>query len=134
MNWYLHVLRNYANFNGRARRKEYWMFTLFNFIVGLVLSILDMAIFGTNILAGLYSLFILIPSIAVTIRRLHDTDRSGWWILLAFVPLIGGIVLLVFMCLSSTPDNRFGPNPKNMPEPEFKHKNDNNNNSSRLVN
>lgn len=119
MNWYLNVLKNYATFTGRARRKEYWMFTLFNFIVLAVLSILDGALglvsyeAGVGVLSGLYSLVVLLPSLAVLVRRLHDTDRSGWWVLISLVPLIGVIVLLVFTCLDSkTGDNRFGAYPK----------------------
>lgn len=120
MNWYLDVLKNkYVAFNGRARRTEYWMFTLFNVIASIVLMIIDnvlgtiSATTGLGLLGGLYTLAILLPSIAVSIRRLHDTDRSGWWLLVALVPFIGGIVLLVFMVMDSTPgSNKYGPNPK----------------------
>ena len=119
MNWYLDVLKKYAVFSGRARRKEYWFFVLFNIIASIVLAIVDTMTgtmseaYGIGLLGGIYSLLVLIPGIAVSVRRLHDTDRSGWWLLLAFIPLIGAIVLLVFMVLDSTPgDNRFGPNPK----------------------
>jgi uncharacterized membrane protein YhaH (DUF805 family) len=119
MNWYLQALKQYAVFKGRARRKEYWFFALFNLIVSVVLTgvdymtgSLDMEL-GVGLLSGLYSLAILIPSLAVTVRRLHDTDRTGWWLLIAFIPLIGAIVLLVFMLLDSKPgDNQYGPNPK----------------------
>jgi uncharacterized membrane protein YhaH (DUF805 family) len=119
MNCYLEVLKKYAVFSGRARRKEYWMFFLFNLIIYVVLALIDglMGTFspqaGLGVLSGLYSLAVLIPSIAVTVRRLHDTGRSGWWILIALVPFIGGIVLLVFMVLDSQPgENQYGPNPK----------------------
>jgi uncharacterized membrane protein YhaH (DUF805 family) len=118
MNWYLEVLKKYAVFSGRARRKEYWFFVLFNIIIGLALTFID---FSTGLydveseiglLSSLYSLAVLVPSIAVTIRRLHDTSRTGWWFLIAFVPIIGVIVLLVFMVFDSTPgDNQYGPNP-----------------------
>jgi uncharacterized membrane protein YhaH (DUF805 family) len=116
MNWFLDVVKKYAVFSGRARRKEYWMFVLFYIIFAIVLGIVD-AILGSlgipGILGILYSLGLLIPSIAVTIRRLHDTDRTGWWFLIAFVPFIGAIVLLVFMVFDSTPgENQYGPNPK----------------------
>jgi uncharacterized membrane protein YhaH (DUF805 family) len=119
MNWYVEVLKKYAVFSGRARRKEYWMFFLFNLIITFVLILID-SLMGTispqsglGLLSGLYSLAVLIPSIAVTIRRLHDTGRSGWWILIGLVPVIGGIVLLVFMVLDSEPGaNQYGPNPK----------------------
>jgi uncharacterized membrane protein YhaH (DUF805 family) len=119
MNCYLEVLKKYAVFSGRARRKEYWMFFLFNLIIYVVLALIDglMGTFspqaGLGVLSGLYSLAVLIPSLAVTVRRLHDTGRSGWWILIALVPFIGGIVLLVFMVLDSQPgENQYGPNPK----------------------
>ena len=119
MNWYLEVLKKYAVFSGRARRKEYWMFFLFNLIITLVLALIDslMGTFspqaGLGLLSGLYSLAVLIPSIAVTVRRLHDTGRSGWWILIGLIPFIGGIVLLIFMVLDSEPGaNQYGPNPK----------------------
>lgn len=118
MNTYVEVLKKYAVFSGRAPRKEYWMFALFNFLImlgliiilGLLSGVANMDLTGA---AGLYNLAVLVPSIGVSIRRLHDTDRSGWWSLIAFVPFVGGIILLVFMCMDSTPgDNRFGPNPK----------------------
>lgn len=116
MDWYLAVLRKYAVFNGRARRKEYWMFTLFNFIFMLVAYILD-SIFSGNMGYGfiymIYSLAVLLPSLAVSVRRLHDIGKSGWYILLAFIPIIGGIWLLVLMCLDGNAgDNMYGPNPK----------------------
>jgi uncharacterized membrane protein YhaH (DUF805 family) len=119
MNWYIGVLKQYFAFDGRARRTEYWMFTLFNIIICVVLTVIDRMLgtwrpeSGVGMLSGLYCLAVLLPSLGVTVRRLHDTDRSGWWILLALVPLIGSIALLVFMVLDSTPGpNRFGPNPK----------------------
>lgn len=119
MNWYLQALKQYAVFKGRARRKEYWFFALFNLIVSVVLTVVDYMTgsldpeLGVGLLSGIYSLAILIPSLAVTVRRLHDTDRTGWWVLIAFIPFIGAIVLLVFMLLDSKPgDNRYGPNPK----------------------
>ena len=112
MNWYLHVLKNYASFSGRARRKEYWMFVLFNLIATLVCMLID-AVIQMPIFQFVYGVGVIIPYIAVTVRRLHDTDRSGWWILISFIPLIGSIVLLVFMCFDSQPGtNRFGDNPK----------------------
>jgi uncharacterized membrane protein YhaH (DUF805 family) len=118
MNWYLEVLKKYAVFNGRARRKEYWLFTLFNLIISLVLGLLDGALgladkSGWGPLGGIYSLAILIPALAVSVRRLHDTGRSGWWLLIALAPCIGGIVLLVFMIEDShLGENQYGPNPK----------------------
>lgn len=119
MSWYLECFRKYATFSGRARRKEYWYFALFNLIVSIVLTIVDRVIGSSagggsfGLLGGIYSLAILIPSIAVQIRRLHDTNRSGWWIFIGLIPLIGTIVFIVFMVQDSNPgENRFGPNPK----------------------
>jgi len=119
MNWYLEVLRKYTVFSGRSRRREYWFFVLFNTLIIIALTFVDLSIgtasaeMGGGLLSTLYSLAVLIPSIAVMVRRLHDTDRSGWWILILFVPLIGFIWLLVLTVLNSQPgDNRFGPNPK----------------------
>ncbi len=113
MSWYIMVLKKYAVFSGRARRKEYWMFILFNFIFALVLGILDNIIGTSNVLGTIYSLAVLVPGIAVSVRRLHDTNRSGWWVLIGLVPLIGAIVLLVFVVQDSQPgDNQYGPNPK----------------------
>ena len=114
MNWYLDVIKNkYAKFDGRARRKEYCMFFLFNILIAVGLAIIEAIIGLPGILGGIYALAVLIPGIAVTVRRLHDTGRVGWWILIAFLPLIGLIVLLVFMVLDSQPgDNAYGPNPK----------------------
>lgn len=113
MNWYLEVLKKYAVFNGRARRAEYWMFFLFNLIIAFVLGFVEGLVGGPGVIGLLYSLAVLIPGIAVSARRLHDTDRSGWWLLIAFVPLIGAIVLLVFMIQDSqSGQNRYGANPK----------------------
>jgi uncharacterized membrane protein YhaH (DUF805 family) len=112
LEWYLKVLRNYAGFQGRARRKEYWMFVLINVIVSVVLSILEAIANLSNVLTGLYSLAVLLPSLAVGVRRLHDTGRSGWWLLISLIPLIGAIILLVFMCQESQEnENQYGPNP-----------------------
>ena len=119
MGWYIEALKKYAVFSGRSRRKEYWYFVLFSVIVSLVLSAID-ALLGTfssstnvGLLGGIYGLAIIVPSIAVSVRRLHDIDRTGWWVLISLVPVIGSIVLLVFAVLDGTPgENRFGPNPK----------------------
>jgi uncharacterized membrane protein YhaH (DUF805 family) len=112
MEWYLKVLKNYVGFQGRARRKEYWMFVLFSVIVSIVLSIVDSIAGLSSGLSGLYSLAVLLPSIAVGVRRLHDTGRSGWWLFICLIPLIGSIILLVFMCQDSHEDNVYGLNPK----------------------
>jgi len=113
MNWYLDVSKKYAVFKGRARRKEYWMFVLFNLIIALVLGLIERLVGGPGILTNLYSLAVLIPGLAVAVRRLHDTNRSGWWILIGLVPLVGVIILIVFLVQDSRPgDNQYGPNPK----------------------
>ena len=119
MNWYLEVLKKYAVFNGRARRKEYWFFYLFYIIIFIVLAFLDgmtgsfSETVGVGMLSGIFILAMIIPGIAVSIRRLHDTDRSGWWILISLIPLIGGIWFLVLMVLDGTSgQNQYGPDPK----------------------
>lgn len=113
MEWYVKVLRNYAGFTGRARRSEYWWFALINALVAVALTVLEGIVGGTQVVSGLYTLAVLVPGLAVSIRRLHDTGRSGWWLLIGLVPLVGGIVLLVFLLLDSEPGvNRWGPSPK----------------------
>jgi uncharacterized membrane protein YhaH (DUF805 family) len=119
VSWYLEALKKYAVFSGRARRMEYWYFVLFNLIVAIVLALID-TLLGTTtgvssfgILSGIYSLAVLIPTLAVLVRRLHDIDRTGWWIFINLIPLVGTIVLLVFALTPGTPgSNRYGPDPK----------------------
>lgn len=116
MNYWLECWKKYAVFSGRARRKEYWMFALFNFMIAFLLGFVLARIAGQQISGvanGVYSLVALLPGLGVTVRRLHDTGRSGWWVLFALVPIIGAITLFVFMCLDSKPGaNEYGPNPK----------------------
>jgi uncharacterized membrane protein YhaH (DUF805 family) len=119
MNWYLEALRKYAVFEGRARRKEYWFFILFNVLISMVLGFVDRFIgninpeSGLGILSGIYTLGVIIPGMAVSVRRLHDTGRSGWWLLITFVPVIGAIIFFYFMVLDSdTESNEYGPSPK----------------------
>lgn len=113
MHWYLNVIKKYAVFQGRARRKEYWMFTLFNFIVTILLTIVEYMTGIQSVLVIIYSLILLLPSIGVAVRRLHDIGKTGWWLLISLIPVIGGIVLLVFNCLDSEPGaNKYGPSPK----------------------
>lgn len=118
MNWYFAVLKKYAVFAGRARRREYWVFILINLLISLVLGVIDKTMGiadedGWGPFRGIYTLVILLPSIAVTVRRLHDTGRSGWWVLIGLLPCIGAIVLLVFTVDDSqTGENQYGPNPK----------------------
>ncbi|WP_338642468.1 DUF805 domain-containing protein [Novosphingobium olei] len=129
MEWMLMPYRRYADFSGRSRRKEYWMFVLLTFIVAFVCGGLMIAgglqneVDGSGQPGGLFWLGVgllavwgigsFIPSIAVQVRRFHDQNRSGWMVLLGFVPYVGGIIVLVFMCLEGTRGaNRFGPDPK----------------------
>lgn len=129
MKWYWKVLKNYVGFTGRARRKEYWMFCLVNFSINLLLLL----IMVVGLLAGLeprqdnmlivilvayildiiYNLAVFLPMLAVNVRRLHDIDHSGWWLLLKLIPLAGPLTLIIFSCVDSTPGaNRYGENPK----------------------
>jgi uncharacterized membrane protein YhaH (DUF805 family) len=118
MQWYLKVLRQYADFTGRARRTEFWMFVLVNVLISIVLGLIDYAIFGYNSgrsgpLGLLYSLAVLLPSIAVSARRLHDIGRSGWWQLVAIIPIIGWIFVIVWYATPGRAEpNRWGQNPK----------------------
>lgn len=124
MQWFiLAITKKYADFSSRSRRTEFWMFFLFNIIISIGLSVIlgllgsvdptgTIALLGSAVI-GLVSLALLIPGIAVTVRRLHDTGRSGWWILIGLLPVIGLIVMLIFMVLDSEPgENKWGPNPK----------------------
>jgi uncharacterized membrane protein YhaH (DUF805 family) len=135
MEWMLLPLKRYAQFSGRSQRKEYWMFVLFIVITSIVLSMLDSILglgggmsrttysngttFGTaanlngGLLNGVFSLAIIIPSIAVAARRLHDIGKSGWWMLIGLIPLVGWIIVIVWYCMDGTHGpNRFGPDPK----------------------
>ncbi|MDO0926384.1 DUF805 domain-containing protein [Streptomyces sp. TG1A-8] len=115
MNWFIEAFKKYAVFSGRARRKEYWMFTLFASIIYLVVAIAGAAV-KAPWLVVVVALVFLLPGWGVTVRRLHDTGRSGWWILFGVVPLAGPITLLVFSCTDSeTGANKYGPNPKEAP-------------------
>lgn len=114
MNWYLEVLKKYATFDGRATRSEFWYFVLFNIIFSIVCGILD-AIIGSKvgIIGLIYSLAVLLPSIAVATRRLHDINKSGWWQLIVLIPIIGAIVLIIWAVKDSmSGTNRYGDNPK----------------------
>jgi uncharacterized membrane protein YhaH (DUF805 family) len=118
MKWYFTVLKKYAVFAGRSRRKEYWMFQLFTSLIIAVLLVIDRLTgmkreVGLGLLSSLYVFAVLIPSLAVLVRRLHDTERSGWWVFIGLIPLVGPIILLIFTVQDSQPgENRFGPNPK----------------------
>ena len=121
MHWYIEVLKKYAVFSGRARRAEFWYFFLFSAIISIFLTLIDefmglkFELRGENLgfLSTLYYIAVLIPYLAVIFRRLHDTGRSGWWILIFFIPIVGVIVAVVFLASKGTEgDNRFGPDPK----------------------
>ena len=119
MNWYLKVLKQYADFSGRARRQEYWMFALFNMIFGFIAIILDNVLgiamegVGYGPIYILYVLAVFIPGLAVAVRRLHDVGKSGWMLLIALIPLIGAIWLLVLLFTDSQKEsNKWGQNPK----------------------
>jgi uncharacterized membrane protein YhaH (DUF805 family) len=106
-------LNKYANFSGRAQRPEYWYFFLFMIVVNIVASVLDSVIFGDiPVLYLISTLALIVPSIAAGVRRLHDTDKSGWWLLLGLIPFVGAIVLIVFFCQRGTVGpNQFGADP-----------------------
>ncbi|MBW0118174.1 DUF805 domain-containing protein [Pseudonocardia abyssalis] len=131
MNWYVKVIKQYVDFSGRARRTEYWMFALFNAIAVIVLSAIDGFVLGSGafaasagagsaglsfnlgILGTIYSLAVLLPGLGVAVRRLHDTNRSGWWLLIGLIPVIGAIVLIVFLVSEGTRGpNSHGADPK----------------------
>ena len=119
MNWWITCMKKYAEFSGRARRTEYWMFVLFNLVFAIVAIVLDDVLglasedTGYGLLTALFSLAIILPSWAVTVRRLHDIGKSGWWIFINFIPYIGGIWLLVLTVIDSQPgNNKYSANPK----------------------
>jgi len=102
---------NYVNFSGRAARSEYWFWVLFVVLAEIVTSGIDYVI-GIELVTSIFALATLIPGIAVGVRRLHDTDRSGWWLLLGLIPLVGGIILIIWFCGKGTDgSNQFGPDP-----------------------
>lgn len=110
MDWYIAVLKKYAVFSGRAHRREFWMFLLVHVIIMLILG------FISESLTSLYSLLVLLPALGVSVRRLHDTGKSGWWILLHFIPVIGTVILLVLLALEGDREtNRYGPVPQALP-------------------
>ena len=135
MKWYLKVLKQYTDFTGRARRTEYWMFVLFNIIFSVVAMLVDNLLgltfklddaygnavpFYYGYIYVLYGLFVLVPSLAVSVRRLHDVGKSGWMLLIALIPIVGAIWLLVLHCTDSQPgSNKWGHNPKEEPLANF---------------
>ncbi|MBQ3289732.1 MAG: DUF805 domain-containing protein [Kiritimatiellae bacterium] len=122
MNYYIDcITKKYVCFSGRARRKEYWMFTLFNFIAALIVGFIGGFLSSATevsafaFLGTIYNLAVLLPAMGVLIRRFHDIGKSGWWWLIGLVPFVGWIVILVFCCLDSQPGgNQYGPNPKGL--------------------
>lgn len=111
MEHFIQAIKQYALFTGRATRTEYWMFVLFYLIFYIVLAVID-AMLDSYILTTIYSLALLVPSVSVAARRLHDTGKSGWWQLIALIPLLGAIILIVFLAQDSHDDNEYGLNPK----------------------
>ncbi|MGW0845072.1 DUF805 domain-containing protein [Streptomyces sp. NPDC002787] len=115
MNWFVEVLKKYAVFSGRARRQEYWMFTLISSLIYLGLVILGLAM-DTEVPEIVFAVAIFLPSLAVSVRRLHDTGRSGWWVLIGLVPCVGLIFTIIFMATEGQRDaNQYGPDPKAYP-------------------
>jgi uncharacterized membrane protein YhaH (DUF805 family) len=121
VNYYLDVWRGYADFSGRARRKEYWFFSLFHSLTVISGAFLADALSKENRTIGtifgsivvLYFLASIVPTLAVTVRRLHDVDKSGWWYFISFIPFVGPIWLLILTCTDGTPGpNQYGPDPK----------------------
>jgi len=112
--WYMEALQKYVEFSGRARRKEFWTFALTNFVISIILSVLDGIVgIGFGFIGTLFSLAIFLPSIAVGVRRLHDIGKEGWWLLVGLIPVIGWIVLIYFYVQDSEPgSNVYGVNPK----------------------
>lgn len=110
MEWYIAVLKQYIAFSGRAHRREFWMFLLIHLFIVVVLS------FVSEFLSSVYTLAVLLPALGVSVRRLHDSGKSGWWLLLHFIPMVGTLILLVLMALEGDPGpNRYGPPPQGLP-------------------
>ncbi|MFT2719850.1 DUF805 domain-containing protein [Deinococcus sp. A31D244] len=124
MNEFIEVVtKKYAQFTGRARRREFWMFTLVYGVINIILTVIDNALGistgdtlnDVGVFSGLFALAMLIPHLAVSVRRLHDTGRSGWWVLLGLIPVLGWIALIIFMATDGEVDsNKWGPNPKSL--------------------
>jgi uncharacterized membrane protein YhaH (DUF805 family) len=119
MNWYITVLKQYGVFVGRARQVEFWWFFLINLLITIALAFVDQLTGtlnpegGYGLLSGLYTLGVIFPTLAVSVRRLHDIGRSGWWLLIGLIPVVGTIILLALFILEGTPGpNRFGADPR----------------------
>lgn len=111
MEYFIGAFKQYADFSGRTRRKEYWMFILIYVVIYISLTVIDVLL-STFWLNTIYSLICVIPSFSIAARRLHDTGRTGWWQLILFIPLVGLVVMLVFLCQDSQDDNEYGVSPK----------------------
>ncbi len=111
MEHFIDAFKKYADFSGRVTRTQYWMFVLFYIIIYIALVVID-AVLQTFVLGLIFSLVLFIPSISIGARRLHDTGRTGWWQLIYLIPLIGFIVMIVFLVQDSNDENQYGPNPK----------------------
>lgn len=124
MNWYFEVLKKYFRFRGRASREEYWYFTLFHIMITAILTLVDLFLLGSaergiGLLSTAYTILVFLPGITVSVRRLHDTNRSGWWLLISVVPLLGALLLLYWYIGEGTPgENQYGLNPI-QPELDF---------------
>jgi uncharacterized membrane protein YhaH (DUF805 family) len=114
INWFMKVVtQHYFDFNGRARRAEFWWYILVVLIISVILNVIDSIVHLNGILGGLFSLALLLPNLGVAVRRLHDINRSGWWLLIAFVPIVGAILLIYWDAQPGTSGaNPFGPDPK----------------------
>jgi uncharacterized membrane protein YhaH (DUF805 family) len=113
MNYYLSALTNYAQFSGRARRAEYWNFLLFNMIACIILMVFSVVTKAFLIVIAVYYLGVFIPSLAVSVRRMHDLGKSGWYILVGIIPIVGGIWYLILVCSAGEEGaNEYGPDPK----------------------
>ena len=113
MEFFIRAYKNYANFSGRDTRQQYWMFVLFNFIIAVILMIIDSLIGTAGLLSGIFSLVNILPSIAIATRRLHDIGKSGWWQLIVLVPIIGFIVLIIWLAKQGMEGaNQFGDDPR----------------------
>ena len=113
MDWYFDAWKRYAQFSGRASLKAFWVFFLVNGLISLVFVVLEIVFQSTWKIEALYSLLVFLPMLSLTVRRLHDTNRSAWWLLVVLVPAIGMLVLLMLLALPSEPDSDFGHYPQN---------------------
>ncbi|RSS60834.1 DUF805 domain-containing protein [Streptomyces sp. WAC07061] len=113
MHYYVDVIKRYADFTGRARRREYWMFVLCSIPIMVVAIVLDFALGSYPVIFYIYNLAVFLPTLGLSVRRLHDTGRSGWWYLISFIPFVGWIAIIVLMALEGhAGPNEYGANPK----------------------